>query len=151
MKIEARIKELGYQLPDTVKPQGAYCPCVMADGFVFTAGQTCRVDGKLQYTGKVGAELSLEDARKAAELCALNCLAILRQMVGDLDRVHQIVKMTGFVASDPNFMQQTQVIDGASELLREIFGERGVSARSAVGVCVLPGDAACEIELIAKI
>ena len=151
MKVEQKIMELGLRLPQTIQPQGTYTPGVRVGDCIYTSGQTCRVDGKLQYVGKVGAEVSEEDAYQAARICAMNCLAIVRQVAGDLDHVEQIVRMTGFVASDPQFTQQTKVIDAASKLLKEIFGERGLAARSAIGVCALPGDAPCEIELIVKV
>lgn len=151
MNIEAKIKELGLNLPEEIKAQGAYAPGVDSDGMIYTSGQTCRIQGVMQYVGKVGCEVSETEAYQAARTCVINCIAIVKHIVGDLDRVEKIVKMNGFVACDPKFTRQTQVINGASELLRDIFGDCGLPARSAIGVCALPGDAPCEIELIVKI
>ncbi len=151
MKIEAKIQEMGIELPIEIKSQGAYAPGIDADGMIYTSGQTCRVRGRLQYVGKVGCEVSEEEAYQAARICAVNCIAIVKQVAGDLDRVEKIVKMNAFVACDPKFFRQTQVIDGASKLIEKIFGSVGLPARSAIGVCSLPGDAPCELELVVKI
>ena len=128
-----------------------YCPGVQAGRLVFTAGQTPKIDGKLQYTGKLGQKLTVEEGRAAARLCILSCLAILKDSAGSLDRVERIVKLTGFVNADPSFTQHSQVIDGASQLLYDIFGNAGSHARSAVGCSSLPGNACCEIEMIAAL
>lgn len=151
MSIENKLKELNIILPLPNPPGAIYQPCVLAGNFVFTAGQTPKVDGKLVYKGKVGQEVSLEDGNKAARLCCLNCLAIIKEVAGSLDRVERIVKMTGFVSASPDFYQQSKVIDGASSLLYDIFGEAGGHARSAVGCTALPNNAPCEIELIVKL
>lgn len=149
MLIEKRIEELGYQLSAA---GSANTPFVQAKlipgGLVFTSGCTPRLNGQMAYTGKCGAELSIEDAQEAARICLVNCLGAVKSVAGDLDHIRQIVKMTGFVNSDLDFSGQPKVIDGASQLLKEIFGDKGAHARSAIGVAGLPGNAACEIELI---
>jgi enamine deaminase RidA (YjgF/YER057c/UK114 family) len=124
---------------------------VQSGNLVFTAGQIPLVEGKLVATGKVGKEISVEQAKDIARICALNAVAAIKGVVGDLDRVKKVVKVVGFVASTPDFTQQPQVINGASELLEQIFGENGLHARSAVGVAVLPLDAPVEVELIVEI
>ena len=146
--IEDRLKELGLQLPTVSKPVAAYVPAIVTGNLVFTAGQLPFVDGKLEATGKVGAEVSAEDAAKLARTCALNALAAASSVIGSLDRVTRVVKVVGFVASSPDFSGQPGVVNGASELLGEVFGESGQHARSAVGVAVLPLDAPVEVELI---
>lgn len=151
MSANARIKELGITLPEVAKPAGAYVPAVQSGNLVFTAGQIPLVEGKLVATGKVGKEVSVEQARDIARICALNALAATKGVVGDLDRVKKVVKLVGFVASTADFTQQPQVVNGASELLEQIFGANGIHARSAVGVAVLPLDAPVEIELIVEI
>ena len=151
MSATARIKELGITLPEVAKPAGAYVPAMQSGNLVFTAGQIPLVDGKLVATGKVGKEISVEQARDIARICALNALAAVKGVVGDLDRVKKVVKVVGFVASTADFTQQPQVVNGASELLEQILGANGIHARSAVGVAVLPLDAPVEIELIVEI
>lgn len=151
MSATSRIKELGITLPEVAKPAGAYVPAVQSGNLVFTAGQIPLVEGKLVATGKVGKEISVEQARDIARICALNALAAIKGVVGDLDRVKKVVKVVGFVASTADFTQQPQVVNGASELLEQIFGANGIHARSAVGVAVLPLDAPVEVELIVEI
>ena len=151
MSANAKIRELGITLPEVAKPAGAYVPAVQSGNLVFTAGQIPLVEGKLVATGKVGKEISVEQAKDIARICALNAVAAIKDVVGDLDRVKKVVKVVGFVASTPDFTQQPQVINGASELLEQIFGENGIHARSAVGVAVLPLDAPVEVELIVEI
>ncbi len=148
--IEARLAELGLSIPPLAKPVAAYVPAVISGHLVFTAGQLPFVDGALPATGKVGAEVSAEDAAGYAARCVLNALAAVESVIGSLDRITRIVKVTGFVASTPDFTGQPGVLNGASELLGEIFGEIGVHARSAVGVAVLPLDAPVEVELIVE-
>lgn len=148
---EDRIAGLGLTLPSESPPLAAYVPAVRAGDLVFTSGQLPRLDGKLLGTGKVGAEVTAEDARELAKACILNALAAIRAEVGDLSKVRRVVKVVGFVASDPGFNDQPGVVNGASELLGEVFGERGVHARSAVGVAVLPLDAPVEIELVVEV
>lgn len=149
-RIEARLAELGLSLPAVAAPVAAYVPAVISGQHVYTSGQLPFIDGKLPASGKVGAQVSAEDAKSLAATCAINALAALKSVLGDLDRVTRIVKVVGFVASDPSFTGQPGVINGASELLGEVFGEAGIHARSAVGVSVLPLDSPVEVELIAE-
>ena len=146
--IAQRLAELGIELPAVAVPAGAYIPAVVEGNLVFTAGQIPFVDGVLPATGKVGAGVEPEVAKDLARVCALNALAAIADVIGSLDRVTRIVKVTGFVASAPGFNGQPGVIIGASEVLGEIFGEAGRHARSAVGVAELPLDAPVEVELI---
>jgi enamine deaminase RidA (YjgF/YER057c/UK114 family) len=132
-------------------PVAAYVPAVRSGSLVFTSGQLPMVDGSLAATGKVGGEVSADDAKQLAATCALNALAAVKALIGDLDQVRRVVKVVGFVASVPGFTGQPGVVNGASELLGEVFGEAGVHARSAVGVAVLPLDAPVEVELIVEI
>lgn len=150
MSINQRLSELGIVLPEVAKPAGAYVPAVVSGNLVFTAGQIPLVEGKLVATGKVGKEITQEQAKDIARICALNAVAAVKGAIGDLDRVKKIVKVVGFVASAPEFTQQPFVINGASELLQQIFGEDGIHARSAVGVAVLPLDAPVEVELVVE-
>jgi enamine deaminase RidA (YjgF/YER057c/UK114 family) len=149
--VEARLAELGIQIPEVVPPVAAYVPAVIDGNHVYTAGQLPMVSGALPATGKVGDGHGLvpaADAKEYARISALNALAAAKSVLGSLDRVTRIVKVVGFVASDPSFTGQPGVINGASEVLGEIFGDAGVHARSAVGVSVLPLDAPVEVELI---
>jgi len=150
VSVASRLTELGIELPAVATPAGANVPSVVSGNLVFTAGQIPLVDGKLMATGKVGAEIDVDFAREIARRCALNAVAAVQSAIGDLDRVKKVVKVVGFVASDPAFTAQPQVINGASELLEQIFGEAGIHARSAVGVAVLPFDAPVEVELIVE-
>ncbi|MFE6777013.1 RidA family protein [Streptomyces sp. NPDC057702] len=145
--VERRIADLGLTLPEVAAPLAAYVPAVRTGSYVYTAGQLPLVDGKLSVTGKVGAEVTAEEAKQQARVCALNALAAVKSQVGDLDRVVRVVKVVGFVASATDFTGQPGVINGASELLHEVLGEAGVHARSAVGVSVLPLDAPVEVEV----
>jgi enamine deaminase RidA (YjgF/YER057c/UK114 family) len=146
-----RLAELGLTLPPVAAPVAAYLPAVRSGSLVWTSGQLPFVDGKLPLTGKVGAAVGAEDAAGAARACALNALAAVAGLVGSLDRVVRVVKVVGYVASDPGFTGQPQVVNGASELLAQVFGEAGRHARSAVGVAVLPMDAPVEVELVAEV
>ncbi|WP_418275831.1 RidA family protein [Isoptericola jiangsuensis] len=153
VSIDARLVELGITLPDVAAPVAAYQPAVRSGRYVHTAGQLPFVDGALPVTGKVGEGDGLVDAEVAAGLartCALNALAAVRSVAGTLDGV-RIVKVTGFVASDPSFTGQPSVLNGASTVLGEIFGDAGTHARSAVGVAVLPLDAPVEVEILAEL
>lgn len=153
-RITARLSELGLALPQVAAPVAAYVPAVLDDHLVWTAGQLPFVDGVLPRTGVVGAregQVSAEDAAALARTCALNALAAVSSVAGDLDRVERIVKVVAFVASDPSFTGQPAVANGASGLLQEVFGAAGVHARSAVGVAVLPLNAPVEIELVARL
>jgi enamine deaminase RidA (YjgF/YER057c/UK114 family) len=146
----ARLAELGIALPDVVTPLASYVPAVRTGSLVYTAGQLPLQSGNLAHTGKVGAEVSPEDGKAAARICALNALAAVDSLVG-IDAVARVVKVVGFVASTPGFHGQPGVINGASELLGEVFGEAGAHARSAVGVSELPLDAPVEVELIVEV
>ena len=145
-----RLAELGIVLPSVAAPAGAYVPARRSGSLVWTAGQVPFVDGKLPATGKVGAEVDADTAKDLARTCVLNALAAVDSLVG-LDSVTGVVKLVGFVASDPSFTGQPGVINGASELLGEVFGEAGQHARSAVGVAVLPLDAPVEVEIVVEI
>jgi enamine deaminase RidA (YjgF/YER057c/UK114 family) len=148
---EARLRELGYELPDAPEPAGAYVPAIRAGALVFTAGQLPFESGELRKTGKVGAAVTLGEAREAARLCALNAIAAAAAEAGGLSRIGRVVKLTGYVASASDFNRQPEVINGASDLIGEIFGEAGLHARSAVGVAELPLDAPVEVELVAEL
>lgn len=149
MKVEDKLKELGIELPAVAKPVAAYVPAVQAGKWVYISGQLPLRQGKLEKTGKAGKEVSLEEAYAEARQCAVNCLAALKSVAGELDNVERIVKVTGFVASAAGFNAQPKVVNGASELLGQVFGETGKHARAAVGVAELPLDAVVEVELIA--
>ncbi len=152
-QIEQRLIELGSPLPEVAKPVAAYVPSVVSGNLVFTSGQLPFKDGVLIATGKVGETDGLVDptlAKTLARQCALNALAAIKLAIGDLDRVTRIVKVVGFVSSVPEFTGQPGVMNGASEFLVEVFGDKGVHARSAVGVPSLPLDSAVEVELIAE-
>ena len=148
---EERLAELGLSLPTETAPLAAYVPAARSGSLVFTSGQLPRLDGQLQATGKVGAEVDADRAKDLAAICALNALAAVKAEMGDLARVRRVVKVVGFVASAPDFTGQPGVINGASELLGEVFGDAGVHARSAVGVAVLPMDAPVEVEIIVEV
>ncbi|WP_369357908.1 RidA family protein [Streptomyces sp. cg2] len=149
--VEDRIASLGLKLPEVVPPLATYQPAVRSGSYVFTSGQLPMVDGSLPLTGKVGAEVAPEQAKELAAVCALNALAAVKSVVGDLDKIVRVVKVVGFVASAPEFTGQPGVVNGASELLGEILGDKGVHARSAVGVAVLPIDAPVEVEIQVEI
>ncbi|MEV7358581.1 RidA family protein [Kitasatospora sp. NPDC059811] len=150
-KVEAKLADLGLTLPPVAAPVAAYVPALRSGEFVFTSGQLPVVGGKLPSTGKVGAEVSPEEAKELAQTCALNALAAIKSVIGDLDQIERVVKVVGFVASAPDFTGQPGVINGASELLGKVLGEAGVHARSAVGVAVLPLDAPVEVELQVRV
>ncbi|GAA4062076.1 RidA family protein [Agromyces indicus] len=150
---EARLAELGIELPGVAAPVAAYVPAVVTGSYVYTSGQLPFVDGALPASGKVGEGEGLvaaADAKEYARHCALNALAAVRAELGSLDRITRVVKLVGFVASAPDFTGQPGVVNGASELLGEVFGEAGRHARSAVGVAVLPLDAPVEVELVVE-
>lgn len=148
---EEILAELGLSVPDVVPPVAAYVPAVRTGDHVYTAGQLPVKDGTLVATGKVGAEVTPEVGYDAARQCALNALAAVKSVVGDLAQVKRIAKVVVFVASAPDFTGQPQVANGASELLGKVFGDAGVHARSAVGVAVLPLDAPVEVEIVAEV
>jgi enamine deaminase RidA (YjgF/YER057c/UK114 family) len=149
-KVEARLIELGFPLPEVVPPVAAYIPAVATGNLVMTAGQLPMVDGKLVETGKVPTNVSPERAKELAQIAALNCLAAVKYAIGDLDRITRIVKVNGFIASDPSFTGHPAVNNGASEFLGQVFGDIGIHARSTIGVAVLPLDAPVEVELIVE-
>lgn len=149
--IEKKLQEMGLELPVAPKPVAAYVPAVQSDNLVFTAGQIPFLNGELKYKGKLGKDLTVEEGYEAAKLCALNCLSVIKAVIGDLDRIEQIVKLNGFVNSVPEFSDQPKVINGASELVANLFGESGKHARAAVGSINLPMNAACEVEMIVRL
>jgi len=146
----ARLAELGIELPAVVAPLAAYVPAVRTGDLVYTSGQLPMKSGELLATGKVGAEVSAEDAKALARVCALNALAAVHSLVG-IDAVTRVVKVVGFVASAPGFGGQPGVVNGASQLLGDVFGDAGAHARSAVGVSELPLDSPVEVELIVEV
>jgi enamine deaminase RidA (YjgF/YER057c/UK114 family) len=147
--IEDRIAELGYEIPQVAAPVAAYVPATQTGKYVYTSGQLPTVQGELPHTGKVGEDgVSLEEAQKLAEICALNGLAAARGVLGSLDRISRVLKVVVFVASSPEFTGQAQVANGASVLLGKIFGDNGIHVRSALGVATLPLDAPVEAEFI---
>lgn len=146
-----RLAAAGHTVPTVAPPLAAYVPAVRAGTLIFTAGQLPLVDGAIPRTGKVGAEVTAEQAAELAQVCALNAIAALTTVLEDLDDVVRIVKAVVFVASAPDFTQQPVVANGASNLLREAFGDSGIHARSAVGVAVLPLDAPVEVELVVEV
>jgi enamine deaminase RidA (YjgF/YER057c/UK114 family) len=150
MSASVRLEELGVVLPQVAAPLAAYVPAVRTGNLVYTSGQLPSESGKLARTGKVGGGVSAEEGKALARICALNALAAVDALVG-IDAVRQVVKVVGFVASAPGFNGQPGVINGASELLAEVFGDNGVHARSAVGVSELPLDAPVEVELIVEV
>lgn len=149
-KAEERLAALGLSLPPVVAPLAAYVPAVRSGSMIYTSGQLPVVDGQLVSVGKVGAEVGAAEAAALARTCALNALAAAASVAGGLAGIERIVKLTGFVASAPDFTGQPQVVNGASELLLEIFGDAGRHARSAVGTAVLPLNSPVEIELIVE-
>ena len=148
---EQRLAELGIELPDVVAPLASYVPAVRSGSYVYTSGQVPMVKGQIPVTGKVGAEVDPDTAKDCARVCALNALAAVRSITGDLSAVTRVVKVVGYVASDPSFTGQPGVVNGASDLLGQIFGDAGIHARSAVGVVALPLDAPVELELIVEV
>jgi len=150
-RIESNLANLGLILPAISKPVAAYIPAKQSGKLVFTAGQLPMVNGELISKGLLGQDVEIEDANKAARICTLNALAAIKGVIGDLDRIKQVVRVVGYVASVPTFTQQPAVVNGASELLLEIFGDSGKHARSAVGMAVLPMNASVEIELTVEV
>ena len=150
MRIERELEKLGFALP-TPKPLAAYIPAVRVGELVWTAGQGPTVDGKALFTGKLGRELTEEQGYKAAQICIVNCLACVRSVIGDLDKVEQVVKLLGFVASVDGFTRQPWVMNGASELLTTLYGDKGKHARSAIGTNQLPLDIPVEVEMIVRV
>ena len=149
--IEEKIKELGIEIPEVAKPLASYIPAKKVDSLVMTSGQVPIVKGVIKYAGIVGKDLSEEDGQKAAQICALNCLAAIKEVIGDLNLIKEVVKLTVFVASSETFTSQPKVANGASDLIGKIFGEIGKHVRSAVGVTSLPLNAAVEIEMTVRV
>ena len=150
MSVKERLAELGLELPTVVKPLASYVPAVRTGNLVYTAGQLPMVNGALAGSGKVGVDVTPERATELARICALNALAAIDALVG-IESVTQVVKVVGFVASASGFTGQPSVVNGASQLLGDVFGEAGIHARSAVGVAELPLDAPVEVELIVEV
>lgn len=149
---ERRLKDLGITLPKPAKPVASYEGWVRSANLIFVSGQVPFVDGKISVTGKLGGGISLEDGQKQARICAINIIAQLNDATGgDLSKITRIVKLTGFVAAHPDFIDIPKVVNGASDLFFEVFGERGKHARSAVGMAVLPLNCCVEVEAIAEI
>ena len=149
--IEERLIAIGVVIPEAPKPVAAYVPAKQVGKLVFTAGQLPMVNGELISKGLLGQDVEIEEANIAARICTINALAAIKGLIGDLDQIQQIVRVVGYVASIPTFTQQPAVVNGASELLLEIFGEKGKHARSAVGMAVLPLNASVEIELTVEV
>ncbi len=147
--IEEKLSRAGIKLPEAASPVGAYVPAVLSGKYVYSSGQLPLVDGELIYAGKAGLDISNEEAYQAAKICALNCLAAIKGVTGSLDRIKQIVKVTGYVNSTPDFTAHAKVLNGASDFLGQLFEEG--HARAAVGVASLPLNAVVEVEMIAEI
>lgn len=146
-----RLQRLGFQLPPPPKPVGAYLPALQVGDLVLTSGQLPILGGELQYQGKLGKELTLEDGKRAAEICVLNALSVIETVVGNLEKIAQVVRLVGYIASTEGFTAHSQVMNGASELLLHVFGEKGKHVRVVVGVKELPLGAPVEIEMMVKI
>lgn len=150
--LEQKIKDIcGYELPVAPKPLAAYIPVIKDGNNVYTAGQLPSLNGEIKFKGKLGKDLSIEEGKKAAQLCALNCLSVIKSVAGSLENIEQIIKLTVFVASTEGFTDQPQVANGASEFMKEVFGDKGIHVRSAVGVSELPVGVPVEIEMIARL
>ncbi len=149
--VEQKILKMNLQIPELSKPLAAYVPAVQTGKLVFTAGQLPMVNGEIVCKGIVGEDVEIDQAYEAARICTLNALAAIKGVIGDLDRIKQVVRVVGYVASVATFTQQPAVVNGASELLLEIFGEKGKHARSAVGMAVLPLNASVEIEIVVEV
>lgn len=151
MSVESRLAEIGLTLPEIAVPVAAYVPAVRTGNLIFLSGQLPMVNGELPMTGKVGGTVTPEDAHELAKICALNGIAAIKGLIGDLEKVVRIVKVTGFVASVPEFVSAPVVVNGASNVLLQAFGDKGVHARSSLGVAALPLDAPVEVELIVEV
>jgi enamine deaminase RidA (YjgF/YER057c/UK114 family) len=149
--VEDRLAELGLTLPEVAAPVAAYVPAVRAGNLIFTSGQLPMVNGSLPETGTVGVGVSVDRANELASICALNAMAAIKALIGDLDKVQRVVKVVGFVNSAPDFTNHPAVINGASNLLLAAFGDAGIHARSSIGVASLPLDAPVEVELIVEV
>ncbi len=150
-KIEGRLRELGMELPPVPKPVAEYVPAKRVGDLVYVSGQGPIQDGKPAYVGRVGADVSVSQGYEAARLCMLNCLAAVKMVAGSLDRVAEVVHVRGFVSSAPEFYDQPKVVNGASELLVKLFGDRGRHARAALGTSALPGNIPVEVEMVVRL
>lgn len=148
---EEKLKQMGVTIPEVVKPLAAYIPATQIGNLVMTSGQVPISNGTVMYSGKIGKDLTLEEGMKAAKLCALNCLSAIRSVIGNLDKIKRVVKLTVFVSSADGFTAQPKVANGASEFIGEVFGDAGKHVRSAVGVSELPLNSAVEIEMIVEV
>jgi enamine deaminase RidA (YjgF/YER057c/UK114 family) len=151
MEIEKKMRGLGLELPEVPKPVASYVPAVRSGNYVYTSGQVPFVKGELMHRGKLGGDLTIEQGYECARVTAMNCLAAVKSVIDDLDRVKQIVRVTGFINSAPGFSDQPKVLNGASDLLVEIFGERGKHSRLAIGTSELPLGAPLEIDMVVEI
>ena len=151
MSVAEKLKELGVTVPQPLPAMGSYIPAVLAGDLLFVAGHPPVENGKIKYKGKVGKDVTLEDARHEAQLCIINCLAAARGVLGDLDRIERVVKLTGYVNCLADFEKQPDVINGASDLLEKIWGDKGRHARAAIGANSLPANIAVEVEAIFKV
>lgn len=150
-KIQERLKELNIELPEPRPSKSLFVPAVTVDNLVYTSGNDCKKDGKLLYTGKVGSDLTIEQGQEAARQTMINLIVVLKHHIGDLDRVERIVKLLAFVSSAPGFVEQPYVINAASSVLIDVFGDAGKHARSAIGAAELPFDTPVEIEMIVQL
>ena len=148
---EEKIKQMGVTIPEAAKPLAAYITAIQIDNLVMTSGQIPIISGIVKYTGKLGSDISEEKGKEAAKLCAMNCLGAIKSVIGSLDKIKRIVKLTVFVNSATGFTDQPKVANGASEFIVEIFGDAGKHVRSAVGVSELPLNSAVEIEMIVEV
>ncbi|MBL4954724.1 RidA family protein [Neobacillus sp. YIM B02564] len=151
MSIENRLEDLGIKLEEVKTPKFSYTPVTQVGNLVYTSGQDCRVNGELILEGKLGRELTIEEGKQAARQCAINCLSVLKWHLGSLDKIKKVVKVLGFVQSHDEFKDQPYVMNGASDLFLEVFGEKGKHARSAIGANELPFNTPVEVEIIVEI
>lgn len=151
MSVDIKLKELGIEIPQVPKPVAEYISAKKVNNLIISSGQGPVKDGKVIYRGKVGKDITLKEGFEAAKLCALNCLAAIKLITGSLDEIEEIIKVRGFVNSAPDFEKQPKVIDGASKLLIEIFGDKGKHARTALGTSNLPDNIAVELEMVVKV
>ncbi|MFP4588845.1 MAG: RidA family protein [Candidatus Bipolaricaulota bacterium] len=149
--IESRLKEKGIEIPTPPEPEGAYIPARQSGNMVFCSGQGPLKDGEFQYIGRVGDDLSVEEGYQAARICAINCLAEIKYLIGSLEKIEKVIKVRGFVRSAEDFGNQPEVVNGASELLQEVFGERGRHARAALGTSELPRNIPVEVEMVVSL
>ncbi|MFC7394534.1 RidA family protein [Scopulibacillus cellulosilyticus] len=149
--VEKKLEELGVILPEQAKPKFVYVPCNRTGNLVYTSGMDCRVNGELIYEGKLGKDLTIEQGREAARQCIINCFTAIKWQIGDLDKIKKVVKVLAFVNSAPGFVDQPYVINGASEFLEEVLGEKGKHARSAIAANELPFNTPVEIEIIVEV